>query len=70
MALSKFIEMAISDFVNIEIAISDGMAQLDTGNWSVSSVQSGVVNLGRLINYSDCKLESQQWRIIGADTVQ
>ena len=50
MALSKFIEMAISDFVNIEIAISDGMAQLDTGNWSVSSVQSGVVNLGRLIN--------------------
>ena len=49
MALSKFIEIAISDFVKIEIAISDGMAQLDTGNWSVSSVQSGVVNLGRLI---------------------
>ena len=42
MALSKFIEMAISDFVNIEIAISDGMAQLDTGNWSVSSVQCPV----------------------------
>ena len=33
---------------HIEIAISDGMAQLDTGNWSVPSVQSGVVDLGRL----------------------
>ena len=54
MALSKFIEIAISDFVNIEIAISDGMAHLDTGNWSVSSVQSGVVNLGRLLS-SHCK---------------
>ena len=50
MALSKFIEIAISNFVNIEIAISGGMAQLDTGNWSVSSVQSGVVNLGRVMN--------------------